>query len=197
MRRLPTSFLDLFLLLLTTYVVLFILSVLLISKEDKETSVEDVMIQDRGIVVSIEWPTEDNSDVDLWASRQSNKESLTGYMRRENDVFVLSNDNTSSNYGAVGDKKLEFANENIYIQNAVPDRYHISLHGYNIRTQSRTTDVKVLVYQSKPYRKLVEQVVTVTSGQESPVCSFRIDQNNKVVDIETDPTFLPKIIKRK
>lgn len=149
--------------------------------------------QNSNIKIVITWPIETNADVDLWAKRELNQNSITGYWRRENDVFILHNDNTSNQYGSVDGKTLDIAREEMTIEKPVPDKYYFSLHGYNLR-QNKEVAVQVQIYQANPYNVILDKKVLVLNGLETPICSFRLGPKNQIYDIISQQNLLRKII---
>ena len=74
-------------------------------------------------ILTVHWDVELNADIDTWALRVDNPESITGFTRRENDVFILHNDNTSSQYGQIDGEVLDEARETLTIEKVKEGEY--------------------------------------------------------------------------
>lgn len=187
--KLNTAFLDLFLTLLFCFIILWVLALVLISEQKTEDSAPKL---DSKFTIITKWEASLDCDVDLWAQRQGNLNSLTGFSRRENDVFILHNDNTSSNYGAVDEQVLEEATETLTIEQIKEDQYHISLHGFRIPVES--VQVSVKVFRNKPFMLICEKTVDVFPKTETPVCSFFVNQDGSVSNIINNDLLLKYIL---
>lgn len=191
MNRLPIAFMDIFAILLINFLVLWVLAVLLIKPKEEETISQEPYQE---FLVTVTWDAKENVDVDSWIMRQGDKNSLTGYARRENDVFILHNDNTSSHYGAIAGESLEIARETLSIEKIIPDTYHFSLHGYRINNEKRSVVARVDIVDLKPYRVIYSGELEVKPGIETPVVRWRINSDGNVEDITTENSLLRKIV---
>ena len=187
--KFSTSFIDLFLILLFTFVVLWFLSTLLISVKDQETPSPKHRAE---YIVTVTWDNAKNCDVDTWMMRDGYPESICGYRRREVDVFILHNDNTSSSYGFVNGKPLKRALETLSIEQIVSGKYLLSLHGYRI-TQPVTVSVRV--ERTSPYKTLFVGEVEMTESREYPILSFKLDKEGNPSEIERREAMLSPFLR--
>lgn len=196
MRRLSPAFIDLVFILTFQFAMLWVLAMVLINLKSQE---EPTPKPNTEFIMKVVWPTDDNSDIDTWARLKSDPASLTGYSCRENSVFILHNDNTSSSYGAVGEHRLKEAHETLTIETIKPDTYQFSLYGYAIRRGTENVSkvsVRVTIEKVNPYKLLVDTVVDVSQHEEVPIAQFRIDSEGNVFDIVTKKIFLQEILNR-
>lgn len=173
MKAIPTPFIDMLFIL-----VAFLL--LMIAPETKKQQPQQKPISE--FIISITWPSDANSDVDGWIMRRGNPDSKTGYSRRENDVFILHNDNTSAIYGQIDGESLPISRETITIERIKADQYLLSLHGFNIRTLDNSVKVQIELCKSNPFQVVFSKEVTVFSGEEVPVASWSIDSDGNIVN---------------
>jgi hypothetical protein len=127
--------------------------------------------------------------------RHENKKSLTGFNRRENDVFILHNDNTSRDYGNIEGEKLEEARETLSIERIKADTYYFSLHGYRIKNTDKKIAVKVELEKLKPYKLIYSKEVILKAGDELPIIKFKINKNGNVQDLTDDEFLVRKILR--
>jgi hypothetical protein len=127
--------------------------------------------------------------------RHGNKRSITGFNRRENDVFILHNDNTSRDYGNVEGKNLEDAVETLSIERIKADTYYFSLHGYRIENEKNEIAVKVEFEKLKPYKIIYSKEVILKAGDELPIIKFKIDKDGNVQDLTDDEFLVRKILR--
>jgi hypothetical protein len=178
-----TVFIDLFLLLLLQILVLFLMAIIIIGDNEADPQPELPVY----IMVEYTWNAEDNSDVDGWARRNSDDRTICFFKSRENDVFILHNDNTGISYGTVDGRPLKYAREKIEINTEIIEGednfFEISLHGYRVPDRLDYTSVNVSIFQANPYQPIFEGDIKVFHGEESKVCSFTV---NKDGNIETE-----------
>ena len=144
MKSIPTAFLD------VLFVLIFFLFFLIAVDKSKEDTPQPKQYSE--FIVTVTWDQNKNSDIDTWAMRIGNQDSQTGFNRRENDVFILHNDNTSMKYGQVGDKILEKAVETLTIESIIADNYMLSVHGYRIK---EPTEVTVTLQKTNPFSTIL------------------------------------------
>ena len=106
--KIPICFLDIILILLVCMILLY----------NPVTKKEEVPAPPpiAEFILNVYWDSKLNADIDTWALRVDNPESITGFTRRENDVFILHNDNTSRDYGQIDGEILEEARETLTIE---------------------------------------------------------------------------------
>ena len=174
--KIPICFLDMVLILLVCMILLYNP----VKKKD-ETSAPPPTAE---FILNISWPIEDNADIDTWAMRVDNADSITGYKRRENDVFILHNDNTSREYGAVDGVKLLEARETLTIETAKKGEYMFSLHGYRVPKNKTHITVTIEFQKSRPFKHIFRTTVQVAHNEEVPIVSFYIDKDGNVKNVQ-------------
>jgi len=167
MRRLSTSFLDLFLLLL--------MSVVVMVKPVTEDAPEELT----HFIVTATWEDVDN-DVDIWGKRCGVADTECGFTRREVSNLRLHGDWTGSTYGMHGELS-KFAFETMTIDAIIAGEYGFSLEGYSLRD---STTVKITVASVKPYRLLIDKEVVVEHGQWTSIGRVSIDGEGKVLMVD-------------
>jgi len=176
--KIPICFLDIILILLVCMILLYNP---VTKKEEQPTPP-----QTAEFILNVSWDAEDNADVDTWAIRVDTPQSVTGYTRRENDVFILHNDNTSSQYGQIDGQLLEEARESLTIERIKSGDYIFSLHGYRIPPDVEPVKVTVEFQKSTPYKHIFKKIVKVGHNQEVPIASFYIDEDGNVQELELE-----------
>jgi len=175
--RIPICFLDMVLILLVCMILLYNP----ITKKEEEPAPPPTA----EFIMNVSWPAEDDADIDTWALRVDNPQSVTGFTRRENDVFILHNDNTSRNYGSVEGVELIQARETMTIETIKDGEYMFSLHGYRISPDVEPVLVTVELQKSRPFKHIFRKTIKVIHNEEAPICSFYIDENGNIKDLET------------
>jgi hypothetical protein len=177
--KIPICFLDIILILLVCMILLYNP----ITKKEETPTPPQVS----EFILNVSWSIEHNADVDTWAIRVGNPDSITGYKRRENDVFILHNDNTSREYGQVDGKNLEEARETLTIERIKDGDYIFSLQGYRIPKTESPVEVTVEFQKSSPYRHIFKKVVTISHNEEVPIARFYIDEDGNVKNLNLNP----------
>ena len=168
MRRLSTSFLDLFLLLL--------MSVVVMVKPESEDAPENLT----HFIVNATWEDIHN-DVDLWGKRCGVPETECGFTRREVSNLRLHGDWTTSTAHMQAEPK--FALETLTVDSIIPGEYGFVVQGYGLRGP---TTVKVTIASVKPYRLLIDKEVVVNAGEWVTVGRVTIDDEGKVLEVDED-----------
>jgi len=135
-----------------------------------------------------------NADIDTWALRVDNPASITGFTRRENDVFILHNDNTSREYGQIDGEILEEARETLTIERIKEGEYIFALHGYRVPPDAEPVEVTLEFQKSRPYSHIFKKTVTVIHDEEVPIVSFYIDADGNVKDLQLDQNLVQRFI---
>jgi len=174
----PICFLDIILILLVCMILIYNP----ISKKEEQPTPP----QTAEFILNVSWSSDNNADIDTWAIRVENPESITGYKRRENDVFILHNDNTSSQYGRVDGQNLEEARETLTIERLKEGDYIFSLHGYRVPANADPVEVTIEFQKSSPYKHIFKKVVTVGHQEEVPIARFFIDADGNVQELELE-----------
>ena len=112
-------------------------------------------------ILNVSWDAKLDADVDTWALRVESPESRTGFNRRENDVFILHNDNTNAEYGMIDGQLLDEARETLTIERIQTGEYVFSLHGYRIAPGEAVT-VTVELQKCSPYGHVFKREVQST-----------------------------------
>ena len=184
--RIPICFLDMVLILLVCMILLYSP----ITKKEEEPAPPATA----EFIFNVSWPIEDNADIDTWGLRVDNPASITGFMRRENDVFILHNDNTSSAYGAIDGVTLLEARETMTIETIKDGEYMFSLHGYRVNHDAEPVIVTVELQKSRPFKHIFRKTVEVSHDEEVPIASFYIDEDGHVRDLEIKQSLLEGFI---
>ena len=147
--RIPICFLDMVLILLVCMILLYNP---ITKKEEKPTPV-----QLAEFILNVYWDAKLNADIDTWALRVDNPASITGFTRRENDVFILHNDNTSAQYGQVDGEMLEEARETLTIEKVKEGEYIFAIHGYRVPLDVEPIEVTIEFQKSRPYSHIFKK----------------------------------------
>lgn len=194
MRRLSSAFIDLVFILVFQFAMLWMLSMILINLKSMEVPAPKPATH---FIMTTTWAAEDNCDIDSWAQLKSDPSSLTGYSSRENSVFILHNDNTSSTYGMVDGQLLEEARETLTVETLKTDTFQFSIYGFAIReSNAGDISVRIRLEQVSPYKVLVDKVVTVGHHEEVPIAEFHLDSDGILSDLVTERIYLKEILNR-
>lgn len=174
----PICFLDIILILLVCMILLYNP----ISKKEEQPTPP----QTAEFILNVSWDVKSNADIDTWAIRTDNPKSICGYTRRENDVFILHNDNTSRSYGQVDGEDLEEARESLTIERIKEGDYIFSLHGYRVPANAAPVEVTIEFQKSSPFKHIFKKVVSVGHQDEVPVARFYIDADGNVQELELE-----------
>tara|TARA_R110002020_G_scaffold391881_1_gene602255 strand:+ start:285 stop:857 length:573 start_codon:yes stop_codon:yes gene_type:complete len=184
--RIPICFLDMVLILLVCMILLYNP----ITKKKEEPAPPPTA----EFILNVSWPAENDADIDTWGFRADNPASITGFTRRENDVFILHNDNTSRQYGAVEGIELTQARETMTIETIKDGEYMFSLHGYRVPPDVERVLVTVEFQKSRPFKHIFRKTVEVVHDEEVPICSFYIDEDGHVRDLQLKQSLLEGFI---
>lgn len=180
--KIPTCFLDIILILLIYMIILY--------SPDQKKSEEETPKNRSEFILNVTWDSKANADVDTWAYRVENPDSITGYLRRENDVFLLHNDNTSMQYGNVDGQILDEARETLSIEIIKAGEYIFSLHGYRVPLNNPPVEVTVEFQKVSPFKHIFKKKILVENGKEFPFASFVIDEDGNVGDLVLDEALI-------
>ena len=186
--RIPICFLDMVLILLVCMILLYNP----VTKEE-ETPAPPATAE---FILNVRWSVDDNADIDTWALRVDNPDSVTGFTRRENDVFILHNDNTSAQYGTIEGEPLKEARETLTIETIKDGEYMFSLHGYRVNSEVEPVSVTVEFMKSRPFKHIFSKTVKVSHNEEVPIASFYITENGSVQSLETRQDLLEGFIEQ-
>tara|TARA_R110002020_G_scaffold46539_22_gene132411 strand:- start:1202 stop:1765 length:564 start_codon:yes stop_codon:yes gene_type:complete len=184
--KIPICFLDIILILLVCMILLY----------NPVTKKEEVPTppQMAEFILTVHWQSKLNADIDTWAIRVDNPASITGFTRRENDVFILHNDNTSREYGQIDGQILEEARETLTIERIKEGEYIFALHGYRVPPDSDPVEVTVEFQKSSPYSHIFKKKISVSHNQEVPFAAFYIDSEGNVKDLQLNENIIERFI---
>ena len=184
--KIPICFLDIILILLVCMILLYNP---VTKKEETPTPP-----QTAEFILNVHWDAKLNADIDTWALRVDNPLSVTGFNQRENDVFILHNDNTSSLYGQVDDKLLEEARETLTIETIKEGEYIFALHGYRVPPDAEPVEVTIEFQKSTPYSHIFKKTTTVSHNEEVPIVSFYLDNQGNVRDLQLNQELIQRFL---
>lgn len=168
MRRLSTSFLDLFLLLL--------MSVVVMVKPVSEDAPENLT----HFIVTATW-SDVYSDVDIWGKRCGVPDTACGFTRREVGNLRLHGDWTATTGGMNANPTLAF--ETMTLDSIISGEYGFALQGYSL---NGPTVVRVSIASVKPYRKIIEKEVTLENRQWLSIGRITIDTGGNLLTVDED-----------
>jgi len=177
------SFHDILLNSLCAVLILFVISLFLVSPYKSE----DGLKMKAEFIIMTEWDKESNDDVDSYL--QDPNGNLVNFQRREDGLMHLDRDDR----GKKGDEesqngeKIVFEEniENISIRAIAPGEYICNVHMYNKRDQGKDTEVTVKIIKLNPTLKtiIVKKVVLKEVGDEETVFRFTVTAEGDVVNI--------------
>jgi len=184
--KIPICFLDIILILLVCMILLY----------NPVTKKEEVPTppQMAEFILNVSWGSGLDADIDTWAIRIDNPSSITGFSRRENDVFILHNDNTSRQYGQIDGEDLEEARETLTIERIKEGEYIFALHGYRVPPDVEPVEVIVEFQKSRPYSHVFRKRVKINHDDEIPFASFYIDEDGNVTDLQLNENLIERFI---
>ena len=147
-------------------------------------------------ILTVHWGAKLDADIDTWALRVDNPASITGFTRRENDVFILHNDNTSSQYGQIDGEMLDEARETLTIERIKEGEYIFALHGYRVPPDVEPIEVTVEFQKSRPYSHIFKKKVKIIHDEEVSFASFCIDGEGNVTELELNENLIERIIQQ-
>jgi len=191
-----TVFIDVAWILLLQVIMLLMFAILIMGKTEVE---ENIPLQ-ADFMITYSWDAEDSdyADIDGWAQRNLDPDTLCMFRRREVDAFILHNDNTGAEYGTIKGqrKKLKQATETITIHSKDENFYEFSLQGYRVGASVEPVDVTVTLWQTKPPKMIYNGTVEVYNGEETPVLAFDVDDKGNAVNVETKVGMLNELWRR-
>ena len=167
MKRLTTAFLDVFLILLLSCVVMI----------KAESTAEENPESQSYFIVTTEWETT-NNDVDVWGKIVSKEGSDCGFTSREKKPLRLHGDWTSMSYM---DRDTAF--ETMTIDSLEAGEYGFALHGYRV---FEPTEVHVTIVSTKPFRVIYDEKVTVYNAEWTSLTRVTINKEGKVLSVNSD-----------
>lgn len=179
-----TAFLDFLFNTLLIFVCLFVVSFLMIRIEQKQENKDQQKVE---FLVTMNWPDENNDDVDLYIQNPANnlicfRRKEDGLMHLDRDDLGKKNDSIKLSDGSV----LEFKqNQEVgSIRGIIPGEYCINVHMYAKREPLIPTKVNVKVEKMNPYSLVgSKEIVLSQTGQEETVLRFVLDSKGTVKDV--------------
>lgn len=171
-----TVFRDIILLALLGFVTIVIL---LLPHLNPPAKVTEATPQPGNIVVELHWPSELNTDVDLWV--QAPGDAPVGYSNRGGRIFNLLRDDL----GHLNDTS-ELNYEIAFSRGAPAGEYTVNLHLYSNTARVATVPARVVVGIKQgadaPMRVIAtEQVQLLHTGQELTVVRFTLNAMSELV----------------
>lgn len=174
-----TAFLDLLFNMLLVFVAMFLMAILLINPPQTEANVD----QNVEYVITIRWDNNTKHDVDLWMT--DGKETV-GFINKQGSNFFLTRDDIGPDSM---DRILGFSvnEETMSILGGIPGKYTAAVHLYAVREEPPPVKVTwVLTRVRGGPRRIAHGEVTLTAkGQEITIVHFEINDEGKIVNIDT------------
>lgn len=168
------AFVDLLFNILLGFVFLFIVAFLLINPVAKRADIE----QPAYYMITMTWPDENASDVDLWVKDPVG--NTVFFLYREQGLMSLDRDDlgTINDIVEINGQKIEVKlnREVVTIRGIVPGRYLVGAHFYSLRDSVvETFPVTIEVVRMRPYEIVYKQTKTMTQrGQVLDFYQFTI-----------------------
>jgi hypothetical protein len=183
MRKYSTNlaFVDIFMNLMLSFIVLFILAFLLIRPT------EDVgKIDPQGLMmITLSWPPDSSRDIDLWIKGPDG--TVVSYQRKDGRYIILDRDDLgSANDQIIVDgviKTIPRNLETVMITDLQDGEYLVNVHHFS-GTKGEVT-VTVEVTGLMPYRIWYSGDATLSSRQELTIVSFTV-KDGRITDVRTD-----------
>jgi hypothetical protein len=189
-----TSFIDMLMSGIMNLFVLFILALVLISPSKKD---EGGIKPKAEIMISAEWPTGIDCDIDLWVALPNGKtvwwkNKSTGLANLERDDTGILNDSDTSSDGSEIVNALN--QENMVVRGIVPGEYVVNLHLYRHDqcvelAESGKLITTVKLYDINPTMRVVDgaEVVLSKSFQEEHVFRFHVSASGDIDRVWVEP----------
>ena len=188
------SFIDLLFNLTLGFVFLLMIAIVLINPISKKKII-DPKTQ---LVVMMQWPRGDPSDIDLWIKHD--KIGMVSFITKDNGSIHLDRDDVGMGNDQVilnGVKMTSQANqEMVSLRQLVPGHYIINIHWYEKHVRSKDDNgppalnvipVGLQIIQIDPYKLVMDVSITLTTpGQEKTVLQFDIDDAGQIDNLTTD-----------
>lgn len=185
-----TAFLDFLFNTLLIFVSLFVLSFLMIKMEKKQESIQQRNVE---FLVTMEWPDENNDDVDLYVQNPAG--NLICFKRREDGLMHLDRDDLGKKNDSIkmaDGSVLEFKQNREVgsLRGTIPGEYCVNVHMYIKREPLVPTKVNVKIEKMNPYSLVGSKEITLNeTGQEQTAFRFTLDNQGKVKNVSEN---LPK-----
>lgn len=188
-KKTNRSLLDFFSNLKLSFVILFLIALMMINPIAKNADITSKA----EFIITIEWPDNSEVDIDTWIigpdkSIVSFKNKKNAYLHLDRDDLGSVGDTVSLTNGQVID--IISNREVVTIRGIVPGKYVFNLFYYRKRGEAQTnlsTDITVEFQKINPYRVEYKTSVTLDSvGQEITVMTFEVDRDGTVYNLNVD-----------
>lgn len=179
-----TTFLDLLLNTLLIFVTLFVLSFILISVEKKKDDSTRIIGE---FLITMEWDSESNSDIDLWVEDPVG--GFVSFRRRETNLSILDRDDLGKRSDKIqtpfGIIQVNDNRELVTLKGFTVGEYIVNAHSY-LKSDIDPVKVSIKLEKLNPYQLItVKELTFENSGQEKTAFRFTLDKDGKVTDIST------------
>jgi hypothetical protein len=178
------SYLDLLMNSLGCVIVLFAISLLIVSPFKSQDGLE----HKAEFIISVEWDAESDDDVDSYL--QDPNGNIVNFQRREDGLMHLDRDDTgkrNDQMKAPSGENVTFAEniENVSIRAIMPGEYTFNVHMYAKRDENPEQEVSVKIIKINPSLKTIaaKKVTLKETGHEITVFRFTVTEDGGVTDI--------------
>jgi hypothetical protein len=178
------SYLDLLMNSLGCVVLLFAITLLLVSPRTMDNGVK----QKAEFLITVEWDKESNDDVDSYL--QDPNGELVNYNRREDGLMHMDRDDRgklNDQSRAKSGEVITFDEnvENISIRSILPGEYVCNVHMYHRNDAGQETEVSVKIVKLNPVPQTIalKKVILKHTGDEVTVFRFTVAADGTVHDI--------------
>ena len=173
---------DLFCNMLLGFIVLFVIALLMIAKEQEKRKQSPETKAEFLIVVT--WPSESPDDVDTYVEDPLG--NIVGFNRREQGLMHLDRDDLGHKNDTVISPNGTFIfgenRETVVIRGFVPGEYVANVHMYR-KEWDKPTPVTVTLQKIEPYGETaIETVVLEKTGDEHTAFRFVVGQDGTVTE---------------
>ena len=183
MRKYSTNlaFVDIFMNLMLSFIVLFILAFLLINPIADEGKIDP----DGLIMITLRWDNESIKDMDLWIKGPDG--TIVSYQRKDGRYIILDRDDLGGTNDTIivdGVVKIIKRNiETVMITDLRDGEYIVNVHHFSGASGEVAVDVDVIGLM--PYRIWFSGGATLTARNEITLVTFVV-RNGRVIDVRTD-----------
>lgn len=183
MRKYSTNlaFVDIFMNLMLSFIVLFILAFLLIRPTEDAGKIDP----DGLMMITLRWDNESSKDMDLWIKGPDG--TIVSYQRKDGRYIILDRDDLGgANDQIIVDgvvKTIKRNIETVMITDLRDGEYIVSVHHFSASAGETVVDVEVIGLL--PYRVWYSGSETLTARNEVTMVTFLVE-DGKVTDVRTD-----------
>ncbi len=182
MRKYSTNlaFVDIFMNLMLSFIVLFILAFLLIQPTKDEGKIDP-----RGLLqITLSWPDNSIKDIDLWIRGPDG--TVVSYQRKDGRYILLSRDDLGSANDTIivdGVVKIIPRNLETVMITAMDGEYIVNVHHFSGTEGEEEVTIEVIGLM--PYRIWFTGSKSLVSRQEATIVSFTVE-DGRITDVRTD-----------